>query len=80
MILAAGPQTAPTGYPGNANSFPSTDDEQIFSVSFGSMTNAQTETCTTNYTNYTATIPAVIGFLLVQKSLIRGLAAGGVNE
>jgi multiple sugar transport system permease protein len=28
----------------------------------------------------TATIPAVIGFLLVQKSLIRGLAAGGVNE
>ena len=28
----------------------------------------------------TATIPAVIGFLLVQKSLIRGLASGGVNE
>jgi multiple sugar transport system permease protein len=28
----------------------------------------------------TATLPAVIGFLLLQKSLIRGLTTGGVNE
>jgi len=57
LILAAGPQTAPTGYPGYANSFPSSDDEQIFSVTFGSMTNNQAETCASNYTDYSGTVP-----------------------
>jgi ABC-type glycerol-3-phosphate transport system permease component len=28
----------------------------------------------------TSTLPAIIGFLLLQKSLIKGLTAGGVNE
>ncbi|MFN6092310.1 MAG: GEVED domain-containing protein, partial [Bacteroidota bacterium] len=57
LIQSSGPQTAPSGYPGYSNSFPSTDDEQIFSVSFGSMTNNQAETCASNYTDYSGLVP-----------------------
>jgi hypothetical protein len=56
-VIAAGPQTLPTGYPfTDSTSF---GDEQIFGVSFGSMSNlTQGETCAANYTDYKSTIAA----------------------
>jgi hypothetical protein len=59
VSVAAGPQTQPTGYCSDAGSTVTFADEQIFGFSFGSLVNNQTETCTTNYTNYTSTIPAL---------------------
>ena len=59
--VVVGPQTVPTGYPYTDSS--STGDEQIFGVSFGTMSNlSQGETCAANYTNYSATVPAPIVF------------------
>jgi hypothetical protein len=56
-VIAAGPQTLPTGYPFTDST--STGDEQIFGVSFGSMSNlAQGETCAANYTDYKSTVAA----------------------
>ncbi len=55
--LSTGPQTNPTGYSVVGTST-NNADEQIFEVSFGSMNNTQTETCTTNYSDYTTSIPA----------------------
>jgi hypothetical protein len=62
-LLAAsymtGPQTAPTGYCTGTPSTTTLGDEQIFGVTFGSMSNIQAETCTSNYTNYASTVPTV---------------------
>ncbi|MCF8202174.1 MAG: hypothetical protein K9J18_03715, partial [Crocinitomicaceae bacterium] len=54
-----GPQTAPTGYCTGTPSTTTLADEQIFGVTFGSMSNIQAETCTSNYTNYASTVPTV---------------------
>jgi len=57
--LSAGPQVLPTGYCTGSPSTVTFADEQIFGVTFGPMSNIQTETCTTNYTNYTSTIAPI---------------------
>jgi len=53
MILKPVP-TLPTGY--CYAEAPAMGDEQIYSVSFGSMNNVQNENCTTGYTDYSASI------------------------
>jgi GEVED domain len=58
-MALSGPQTVPTGYCTGAPSTTTFGDEQIFGVTFGSMSNIQTETCTTNYTDYSSSIPTV---------------------
>ncbi|MFN5347875.1 MAG: beta strand repeat-containing protein, partial [Bacteroidota bacterium] len=57
--IAAGPQVAPTGYCAGSPSTVTFADEQIFGVTFGSMTNNQTENCSSNYSDYTSTIAPV---------------------
>ncbi len=50
------PNTMPEGY--CYAEAPNNGDEQIYSVSFGSMNNVQSDDCTTSYTDYSATISA----------------------
>ena len=57
LTIGTGPQVQPVGYPGLASAG-ITADEQIFGVIFGTMSNIQTESCTSNYTDYTSTIAA----------------------
>ncbi len=58
-IIGTGPQTPPTGYPGLTTTPGTLADEQIFGFTFGTMVNNQTETCASNYTDYTGTIAPV---------------------
>jgi len=58
--IVSGPNTQPTGYCADGGSTTTLADEQIFGFTFGSMSNIQTETCASNYGNYTATIPAMV--------------------
>jgi len=56
--LSSGPQVMPTGYcAGNTST--SFGDEQIKSVTFGSMTNTPADDCSANYTDFSTTVPAV---------------------
>ena len=57
LTIGTGPQVQPVGYPGLA-SVGVQADEQIFGVTFGTMSNIQAESCLSNYTNYTSTIAA----------------------
>ena len=58
VVSTPGPQVLPTGYcAGNTSTL--TGDEQIFSVTFGSMTNAPTDNCTANYTDFSGSVAAV---------------------
>ncbi|MBK6990182.1 MAG: hypothetical protein IPH33_19135 [Bacteroidetes bacterium] len=58
LAVGAGPQVMPSGYCVSGSGSTTFADEQIFAVSFGSMTNTQTELCTSNYTDYSGTIAA----------------------
>ena len=56
-VIAAGPNQLPTGYCAGGGDTGFFGDEQIFGVTFGSMSNlVQAETCTSNYTNYKGTV------------------------
>jgi len=55
---SSGPQVMPNGYCAGGGSA-TTADEQIFSVSFGSMTNTQAENCSNNNSDYTNSIAPV---------------------
>ena len=58
LAVGAGPHVMPSGYCVSGSGSTNFADEQIFAVSFGSMTNTQTELCTSNYSDYSGTIAA----------------------